>query len=114
MVKLSLTNSLIRSLMANMEVDAAVFTSIHNIAYFSNYVYCSMGRPYALLVTQDSSTTVSSLVDGGQPWRRSHGDNIIYTDWSRDNFIEAIRHVLGENVRKLGVEMDHISMLTHK
>ena len=26
------------------EVEACVFTSIHNVAYFSNFVYCSMGR----------------------------------------------------------------------
>ena len=100
--------------MASQQVDAAVFTSIHNIGYFSNYIYCSMGRPYALVVTADTSTTVSSLVDGGQPWRRSHGDNIIYTDWSRDNFIHAIKHVLGDSVRNLGVEMDHMNLLTHK
>ena len=100
--------------MASKEVDAAVFTSIHNIAYFSNYVYCSMGRPYALLVTPDSSTTVSSLVDGGQPWRRSHGDNIIYTDWSRDNFIASIKHVLGDNLKTIGVEMDHMNLQTHQ
>ena len=100
--------------MASKEVEAAVFTSIHNIAYFSNYVYCSMGRPYALLVTQDSSTTVSSLVDGGQPWRRSHGDNIIYTDWSRDNFMAAIKHVLGDNMKNIGVEKDHMNLQTHQ
>ena len=56
--------------MKEKNIGAAVFTSIHNIAYFSNYVYCSMGRPYALVVTQDSQTSVSALVDGGQPWRR--------------------------------------------
>merc|ERR1719507_1583358 len=95
-------------------VGAAVFTSIHNIAYYSNYVYCSMGRPYALLVTKDSSTTVSSLVDGGQPWRRSHDDNIIYTDWSRDNFIASIKHVLGDNIKNIGVEMDHMNLQTHQ
>ena len=59
-----------RKLMAEKNIGAAVFTSIHNIAYFSNYVYCSMGRPYALVVTQDTQTSVSALVDGGQPWRR--------------------------------------------
>ena len=100
--------------MASKEVEAAVFTSIHNIAYYSNYVYCSMGRPYALVVTADSSTTVSSLVDGGQPWRRSHGDNIIYTDWSRDNFIQTVRHVLGPTVSSVGVEMDHMNLQTHQ
>ena len=56
--------------MKEQNIGAAVFTSIHNIAYYSNYVYCSMGRPYALVVTHDSQTSVSALVDGGQPWRR--------------------------------------------
>ena len=63
--------------MQEKNIGAAVFTSIHNIAYFSNYVYCSMGRPYALVVTKDSQTSVSALVDGGQPWRRYHKNDFL-------------------------------------
>ena len=34
-------------------------------------VYCSMGRPYGLVVGQGGKgTTISSLVDGGHPLRR--------------------------------------------
>ncbi len=62
----------LRTLMVEKNISATVFTSVHNIAYYSNYVYCSMGRPYALVVTMDSSTSVSALVDGGQPWSRSY------------------------------------------
>jgi len=106
--------SKLRSLMTEKNVDAAVFTSIHNIVYYSNYVYCSMGRPYALVVTHDNQTSVSALVDGGQPWRRTYGDNIIYTDWKKDNFIHAVKEVLGDQCRNVGVEMDHMNVLTNK
>ena len=27
--------------------------------------------------------SVSALIDGGQPWRRGFGDNVVYTDWAR-------------------------------
>ena len=27
--------------------------------------------------------SVSALIDGGQPWRRGYGDNVVYTDWAR-------------------------------
>lgn len=107
-----LTN--LRNLMQEKNIGAAVFTSIHNIAYFSNYVYCSMGRPYALVVTKDSQTSVSALVDGGQPWRRTYGENIVYTDWKKDNYIHAIKEVIGDLKENIGVEMDHMNMLTHK
>ena len=26
--------------------------------------------------------SVSALIDGGQPWRRGYGDNVVYTDWA--------------------------------
>jgi len=104
----------LRKLMKEKNIGAAVFTSIHNIAYYSNYVYCSMGRPYALVVTQDSQTSVSALVDGGQPWRRTYGENIVYTDWKKDNYIAAIKEVVGDMKDNIGVEMDHMNLLTHK
>ena len=27
--------------------------------------------------------SVSALIDGGQPWRRGYGGNVVYTDWAR-------------------------------
>lgn len=33
-------------------VDACMFTSIHNVAYYSGFLYCAFGRPYAFVVTQ--------------------------------------------------------------
>ncbi len=39
----------------------------HNINYYSDFLYCSLGRQYALVVTQDSAVTISANIDGGQP-----------------------------------------------
>jgi len=104
----------LRKMMADEGLSTVVFTSIHNIAYFSNYVYLSMGRPYALVVTMDKSTSVSALVDGGQPWRRTYGENIVYTDWQKDNYIHAVKEVSSSSPGSVGVEQDHINVLTHK
>lgn len=91
-------------------VSAAVFTSMQNIAYYSGFLYCSFGRPYGLVVTETECVTISAGIDAGQPWRRCYGDNITYTDWARDNFWRAIRHVTGEGA-VIGYESDHLSVL---
>lgn len=101
----------LRGLMASSSIDAALFTSIHNVNYFSDFLYCSFGRPYGLVVTADEATTISANIDGGQPWRRSFGQNLVYTDWQRDNFFKAVRDLLSGRGRiRLGVEFDHISV----
>jgi len=92
-------------------VDVALFTSYHNVCYFSGFLYTAFGRPYALVVTADASTTVSANIDGGQPWRRSYGDNLIYTDWQRDNFFRALAELIDDDAT-IGVENDHISVQT--
>ena len=74
----------LRAVMADEGIDACVLTSMHNVAYYSGFLYCAFGRPYACVVTHHACTTVSANIDAGQPWRRSHGDNVIYTDWRRD------------------------------
>ncbi|WP_323035824.1 aminopeptidase P family protein [Pararhodobacter sp.] len=102
--------STLRATMADLGVDACVFTSMHNIAYYSGFLYCSFGRPYGLVVTATESVTISAGIDAGQPWRRSHGDNITYTDWARDNYWRAIHSVTGEG-KVIGFEGDHISLL---
>ncbi|TRW81405.1 M24 family metallopeptidase [Mycolicibacterium sp. 018/SC-01/001] len=96
-------------------IDAVVFTSYHNINYYSDFLYTAFGRPYALVVTQDTATTVTANIDAGMPWRRTFGDhvdNIVYTDWRRDNFEFAVQQVLadhGVTTGRLGVEFDHIN-----
>ena len=99
----------LRKRMVEAGVDACMFTSMHNIAYYSGFLYCSFGRPYALVVTQSDSVTISAGIDAAQPWRRCHGDNITYTDWARNNYWRAIRSVTG-TAKRLGYEGDHISL----
>ncbi len=100
----------LRARMSDLGVDVAVFTSMHNIAYYSGFLYCSFGRPYGLVVTADQDVTISAGIDAGQPWRRSHGDNITYTDWQRDNYWRAILSVSGEG-KVVGYEADHLTLL---
>ena len=76
----------LRAILRDAQLDAALVTSMHGVASHTGFLYCSFGRPYACVVTQTDCTTVSANTDGGQPWRRSVADNVIYTDWRRDNF----------------------------
>jgi creatinase len=100
----------LRELMEMQGVDACVFTSMHSIAYYSGFLYCSFGRPYGLVVTQTQSVTISAGIDAGQPWRRCHGDNITYTDWARDNYWRAVQSVTGEG-KVIGCEADHLTLV---
>jgi len=97
----------LRDHMAAADIDSAIFTSIHNINYYSDFLYCSFGRPYALVVTADKALTISANIDGGQPWRRSFGDNLIYSDWQRGNYFRAIQQEVADRGR-VGIEADHI------
>ncbi len=99
----------LRKVMADRDIPTVLLTSMHNIAYYSGFLYCSFGRPYACVVTQDACTTVSANIDGGQPWRRSFGDNVIYTDWRRDNYWRAVRSLIGAP-KRLGIEEDHLTL----
>ena len=101
--------SILRKIMINKGLDACIFTSMHNIAYYSGFLYCSFGRPYGLIVTPDKSITISAGIDAAQPWRRCHGDNITYTDWHRNNFFRSILSVTGKNII-LGIEGDQLSI----
>jgi len=99
----------LRALMAQAGVDAMLLTSMHNVAYYSGFLYCSFGRPYACVVTADRCVTVSANIDLGQPWRRSHGDNLIYTDWQRDNYWRAVGSIVPQASR-IGIEGDHMTL----
>ena len=95
--------------MAERQIDACLFTSIHNIHYFSDFLYCSFGRLYGLVVTQEGQTTISANIDGGQPWRRTFGDSVAYTDWHRDNYFVAVKRLIPDGSR-IGIEFDHITV----
>jgi len=100
----------LRAVMAVRDIPAVLLTSMHTIAYFSGFLYCSFGRPYGCVITQNACTTVSANIDGGQPWRRSVGDNVIYTDWARDNFWRAVANLTG-TARRIGIEGDHLTLV---
>ena len=99
----------LRTVMSNSGLDSVLFTSIHNINYYSDFLYCSFGRPYGLVVTEDKATTISANIDAGQPFRRTYGENLVYTDWERDNYIKAVKLLLGKS-KKIGIESDHMNL----
>jgi creatinase len=100
----------LRARMNEAGVEVAVFTSMHNIAYYSGFLYCAFGRPYALVVTESETVTISAGIDAAQPWRRGYGDNITYTDWARDNYWRAVAQVTGPG-RVVGYEADHLTLV---
>ena len=104
--------SKLRTIMSDQGIEMTILTSMHNIAYYTGFIYCSFGRPYGCLVTQKQIVTISANIDAGQPWRRSHCENIIYTDWKRDNFLKAIVSIIGrdEPPKTIGIENDHVTI----
>ena len=94
------------------DLDIVILTSMHNIAYYTGFIYCSFGRPYGCVITKNKISTISANIDAAQPWRRSHCDNVIYTDWKRDNFLKAIISIIGskETPKNIGIENDHVTI----
>jgi creatinase len=105
-----LTN--LRTVMSKNNLDMIILTSMHNIAYYTGFIYCSFGRPYGCIVTSNKISTISANIDASQPWRRSHCDNVIFTDWKKDNFLKAIVSVIGsdEPPKNIGIENDHMTL----
>ena len=99
----------LREIISKNNLDAVILTSMQNIAYYSGFLYCSFGRPYACIVTSKSSTVISANIDASQPWRRCYGENLIYTDWKRDNYLKAIISIL-KKVKRIGIENDHLTI----
>ena len=102
----------LRILMDKKNLDMVILTSMHNVAYYTGFIYCSFGRPYGCIVTNKKISTISANIDASQPWRRSHCDNVIYTDWKRDNFLKAIVSIIGTDdpPKNIGIENDHITL----
>ncbi len=99
----------LRADMAALDLKAVLLTSMHAIAYYTGFLYCSFGRPYGAVVTADQVTTVSANIDAGQPWRRCYGENLIYTDWQRNNYWRAVGQLLG-GISRFGIEADHLTL----
>ena len=103
----------LRNIIYKNNLDAVILTSMQNIAYYSGFLYCSFGRPYACIVTSNINIVVSANIDASQPWRRCYGENLIYSDWERDNYLKAIISIL-KKVKRIGVENDHLTLERHK
>jgi creatinase len=99
----------LRDWMVKNDVDASLLTSYHCINYYSGWLYCCFGRNYGMVIDQKTATTVSAGINGGQPFRRSSGNNITYTDWRRDNFYRAIQQ-LTPGAKRVGIEFDHVTL----
>ena len=102
----------LRTIMSKNNLDMIILTSMHNIAYYTGFIYCSFGRPYGCVVTESKISTISANIDASQPWRRSNCDNVIFTDWKRDNFLKAIVSIIGRDKppKNIGIENDHITV----
>ena len=98
----------VRAHMAEAGIDAVLFTSYHNVNYHADFLYCAFGRAFGVVVGRDRSTLISANIDGGQPARR-HPDNLVYTDWQRDNFLRAVASLAGP-AKRLGIEFDYVSL----
>lgn len=107
--EMSRRQNAMRHILEELKLDAAVLTSYHNVCYFSDFMYCYFGRKYAFVITDQNATTVSAGIDAGQPYRRTFGDNLTYTDWQRDNYYHALQQLLPD-VRRLGIEFDHVTI----
>ena len=102
----------LRTIMSKNNLNMIILTSMHNIAYYTGFIYCSFGRPYCCVITENKISTISANIDASQPWRRSHCDNVIFTDWKRDNFLKAIVSIIGrdEPPKNIGIENDHVTL----
>jgi creatinase len=103
----------LRKHMAKERIGHVLFTSYHNVNYYGDFLYCSFGRPYGLVVTASKSTSISANIDAGQPWRRTFGDNVAFTDWRRDNFFRAVQKLVRDG-GTVGIEFDHVNVQTRK
>jgi creatinase len=72
-------------------------------------MHCYFGRNYGLVIEHTKTTSISAGIDGGQPWRRTFGHNVTYTDWDKDNYFRAVAK-LTNSVKRLGIEFDTVSI----
>jgi creatinase len=99
----------LRAFMATSDISHALFSSYHNINYYGDFLFCHFGRFYGLVVDDQTQTSISANIDGGQPARRTIGKNIVYTDWARDNYFKAIAQLIPTGA-KVGIEFDNMTL----
>eukprot|EP00419_Tripos_fusus_P055718 CAMPEP_0172812932 /NCGR_PEP_ID=MMETSP1075-20121228/10340_1 /TAXON_ID=2916 /ORGANISM="Ceratium fusus, Strain PA161109" /LENGTH=480 /DNA_ID=CAMNT_0013652545 /DNA_START=38 /DNA_END=1480 /DNA_ORIENTATION=+ len=102
--------SKVRAMMLEEGLDAVVLTSMHNIKYFTNFLYCPFGRSYAVVITKDEVVMSTAGTDQQQPRRDEiYGiRNYVYTDWNKQNYLEVLRKEIG-HFTKIGYEADHMN-----
>ena len=102
----------VRNVMSSNNLNMIILTSMHNIAYYTGFIYCSFGRSYGCIITEKKIVTISANIDASQPWRHSFCENIIYTDWKKDNFLKAIVSIIDREKapNNIGIEYDHITL----
>ena len=61
----------LRNVKDKNNLDMVILTSMHNIAYYTGFIYCSFGRSYGCVITKNKINTISANIDASQPWRRS-------------------------------------------
>ena len=99
----------LRRIISEKNLDAVILTSMQNVAYYSGFLYCSFGRPYACVITEKKNIVVSANIDAGQPNRRCYGENLIYSDWERDNYLKSLGSII-KKVKKIALEKDHLTV----
>ncbi|WP_394215453.1 aminopeptidase P family protein [Brachybacterium vulturis] len=108
----------LRRIMAEKELDAVILTSYQGIKYYSDFLFTYFGRNYGMVVTADDTCTISANIDAGMPWRTSYGENLVYTDWRRDNYYFALQQALAQrgvnSPKRLGIEDDTVPLLTRQ
>ncbi|GAB2540861.1 aminopeptidase P family protein [Brachybacterium huguangmaarense] len=108
----------LREIMAADDLDAVILTSYQCIKYYSDFLFTYFGRSYAMVVTADDTCTVTANIDAGMPWRTSYGENLVYTDWRRDNYYYALQQALAHrgvtSPKRLGIEDDTVPQLVRR
>ena len=51
----------LRKRMAEAKIDAVFFSSIQNINYYSDFLYCSFGRPFGLVAVSYTHLTLPTI-----------------------------------------------------
>ena len=98
----------LRVLMAELDLEAVLFTQYHNINYYADFLYCSFGRKYGLVVTPKKVD-----LDLGQHRRwsavASHGGRLqrgLHRLAARQLFPR--RAGRDRNRGRVGIEFDHV------
>ena len=42
----------LRTIISKNNLDMIILTSMHNIAYYTGFIYCSFGRPYGCIISE--------------------------------------------------------------